>query len=296
MGTKKPLTKTTLRQALTGESQMQRSLTTLNVSHKTLTTLFLMIFLLPILSGCKQEQQAPAPVKDDRPVMRIAFVGNEYTANNNMIYMLQLMAQNDPSSHFQLQVDSVVAPDASLATLWRMEKKNIVLKPESWDYVILQPHSMWASTEGAVYISQKTIATWAHFVRNIQAQPVLLTIWPLASRNPNYGNIKYTSTLKSPINMFRLIRGYSKATSKKLDLLQVPVGDYWMQSMNVAPALNLYDSTESFPSLEGSYLTALIIYKTLVDNTLSDITYIPQGMDEATKDLLISIASTKIAN
>ncbi len=277
---------------------MRHNLTKSNVSCRTLAVLCLMAFLSPVLSGCKQEQQTPAApaIDDKRPVMRIGFVGNEYTQDNNMIYMVQLLAESDPSSNFQVKVDALSLVDASLAQLWKNINKDVLFKPDSWDYVVLQPHSMWASTEGHVYLSRKSITAWSRFVSRINAHPVLFMTWPLEKHNSTYGDIKYITTLKNYRNMHRLIRGHSKAISKKNGLLIAPIGDYWMQSMAIAPDLNLYNTTGSSPSIEGSYLTALIIYKTLVDGTLNDVTYIPQGMSEETKDLLISIASTKIVD
>jgi hypothetical protein len=255
-----------------------------------------MVSLSPLLSACKQEQQASAALatEDKRPIMRIAFVGNEYTQDNNMINIIQLLAQNDPTSHFQVQVNAITMLDASLATLWGNANKKEILKPESWDYIVLQPHSMWAATEGHVYLTQKSISVWSRFASNIQAQPVLFMTWPLERNNSTYTAIEHATTLKNYKHMHRLIHGYSKAISKKEAMLLVPIGDYWMQAMALAPSINLYNENGSSPSLEGSYLTALIIYKTLVNGSLDDITYFPEGMSEETKDLLISIASIKI--
>lgn len=54
-----------------------------------------------------------------------------------------------------------------------------------------------------------------------------------------------------------------------------------------------FASKDSLPSREGAFLSALVIYKTLVDKTLNDIEYTPNGMSRKTKDALIAIASAK---
>ena len=275
---------------------MHHCLTKSSISYKTLAVLLLIAFALPFLSACKQEQAAPPPpVKSDkRPVMRIAFVGDEFIKTSNLTHMVQLLAQNDPSSHFQVKTAAHTMVDASLAQLWKNENKRNVFTSESWDYVVLQPHSLWAATEGHVYLSQQSISAWSRYVNSIQAQPVLFMTWPLDKNNTTYGDIKYASTLKNYKNMHRLIHGYSKAITKKNGMMLTPVGDYWMHAMAIAPGIKLYSDNGYSPTIEGTYLTALIIYKTLVNGSLTNIVYMPQGITQDTKDLLIAIASTKI--
>ena len=273
---------------------MRHCFTKSNISYKTLAVLFFMAFALPFLSACKQEQQASQVKEDKRPVMRIAFVGDDFIRTSNLPYMIQLLAKDDPSSHFQLQVTSHTMVDASLAQLWKIDTKKTIFTPDSWDYVVLQPHSLWAATEGHVYLSQQSISVWARYVNSIQAQPVLFMTWPLDRNNTTYGDRKYASTLKNYKNMHRLIHGYSKAIAKKNDIMLTPIGDYWMHAMAIAPDIKLYSDNGYSPTIEGTYLTALIIYKTLVNGSLDKIVYMPQGMGQDTKDMLIAIASTKI--
>ena len=157
--------------------------------------------------------------------------------------------------------------------------------------------------------------------------------WPLEKGNLKYSDINQPN-LKNYKNMHRLNRGYSKAVAKKSDMLLLPIGDYWMYANNkginlystgdeYTPPVKDGDTLSSQlattfsgftkkkpkaqsekdqerltgnspPSIKGSYLNALIIYKMLVDNTLNDITYAPEGMTPETKAKLISIASSKI--
>ncbi len=267
---------------------------------KALAFLCLMTFPL-FISGCKEQKPQEPPAAQSQgnnkdPVMRIAFVGNEYTTENNMLNMVPLMAKSDPSTQFNVEVGVHAVANNSLAQLWSHPATKTLLTPNSWDYVIIQPNSMWASSEGHVYVTQKSISAWSRLINNIQAHPVLFMTWPLERSHPTYADLKHMSTLKNYKNMHRMIHGYSKALAKKEGMSLAPVGNYWMVAMEKNPDINLYAPDGSTPSLEGSYLTALVIYKTLVDNTLDDITYIPQGMSEETKDALIAIASTKIEN
>ena len=276
---------------------MRHYLTKSHNLHKMFAILCLMALPL-FINGCKEKQQPSEEQaqQDNRPLMRIAFVGNEYLTTNNMFYMVQLMAQSDPSSHFKVEVGIHFMPEGTLVHLLKNPSVKTFFPQNKWDYVILQPHHMWAASEGHVYITQKSISAWSRLLTDMGSQSILFMNWPLERRNSTYSDLKYMSTLKNYRNMHRMIRGYSKSISKKNGMLLVPVGDYWMHAMDTAPDINLYGANGSIPTMEGSYLTALIIYKTLVDNTLNDIVYSPPEMSEETKKALIAIASAKVKN
>lgn len=309
--------------------------------------LFLLLAAIIFVGGCQEDETskaaaqaaaAEAAAQSKKPVMRILFVGNDYTSSHNMPYILQSLAQNDPSAHFSVEVGVHALPDTSLAQLWKDPNRANVMAQSHWDYVILQPHHMWASSEGSVYLTQKSINAWKRLISEIDAMPVFFMTWPLEKNNLKYADINQPN-LKNYRNMHRLIRGYSKAIAKKSNMLLLPIGDYWMHANN--KGVNLYLSgnpdapqtksisegmadslTNSFnhaitphsnntsntlaakdfgkvegsalPSIEGSYLNALIIYKMLVDSSINDIEYIPAGITPETKTKLLSIASSKI--
>lgn len=302
--------------------------------------LFLLFAAIIFIGGCQKEETSQAPVQAPeptaqitKPVLRILFVGNDYTSSHNMPYILQALAQNDPSAHFSVEVDMLTIPSASLAQLWNDPNRAYIMAQNHWNYVILQPHHLWASSEGSVYLTQNAISAWERAISDIGAMPVFFMNWPLEKDNLKYSDMSQPN-LKNYKNMHRLIHGYSKAVAKKSDMLLLPIGDYWMYADN--KAINLYSRGEDFtpptqtdnslssqlattfssfskkkpkaqsvkdqerivgnspPSIKGSYLNALIIYKMLVDSTLNDIAYAPEGITPEIKAKLISIASSKI--
>ena len=253
--------------------------------------LILVFSSLALLTGCIEDKAPQA--QDTRPTMRILFVGNDYTLSNYMIYMVQAFAKNDPSSSFQLEVTAHAAPGVSLAQLWNNPATKDVLTNTTWDYVVLQPHNMWASSDGSVYLTRQAISVWSSQVKALGAQPVLFMTWPLEASHSSYTNPDLPK-LKNYKNMHRLIKGYSKALSNKYGMFTVPVGDYWMYAITGNSKLKFYAPDRSTPTLEGSYLTALVFYKMLIDSTLDDIAYLPEGMTPETQAELISIASTKL--
>ena len=89
--------------------------------------LFMLFAAIIFIGGCQKDETSQAPVpaqapeptaQSTKPVLRILFVGNDYISSNNMPYMLQALAQNDPSANFTVEVDMLAIPDTSLAQLW----------------------------------------------------------------------------------------------------------------------------------------------------------------------------------
>ena len=263
-------------------------------TQKTKANFLAFLFMLCsviTLSGC-QEEQAP-DITSGRPTMNILFVGNDFTYMHNMPYMVQLLAQTDPSAHFKIDLQMHVAQGASLSQLWNNPTTRDVLTSKPWDYIIVQPHHMWATTEGSVYLTRQSLSAWSSQIRNVKARPILFMTWPLEASHSAYSDPN-NAGLKNYKNMHRLIRGYSKAMAKEMDMLIVPVGDYWMAASMSAPQVTLYNPDRFSPTLAGAYLTALVIYKTLVNNSLDQVAYVPDGISPEHKAALIDMVSKKI--
>jgi len=141
-------------------------------NRATVLTLLFMLCSVLVISGCKEEKAPDMTV--GRPTMNILFVGNDLTYMHNMPYMVQLLAQTDPSAHFKIDLQMHVALGASLAQLWNNPTTRDVLTSKPWDYVIIQPHHMWAATEGSVYLTRQSLSAWSSQIKNIKASPSYL--------------------------------------------------------------------------------------------------------------------------
>ncbi len=263
-----------------------------NFEPKTLVTILLIIMMAPLLTACK-EKEKPKSMTEGRPVLNILFVGNEYTLSNYMPYMLQTFAESDPTAHFKVNIEVHAANRVSLSQLWNMPGIRDILTSKNWDYIVIQPTPMWVSSDGSVHITRKAISAWSSQIKSIGAQPVFFETWPLEMTHPDYANPKYTK-LKNYKVMFKRIKGYSKAMVERYGLILAPVGDYWMSAIHERTGIKLYAADRSSPTMNGSFLTALVLYKTLVDSSLEDIGYIAEGMTQEDKKKLIEIASKKL--
>ncbi|HND15772.1 MAG TPA: SGNH/GDSL hydrolase family protein [Saprospiraceae bacterium] len=55
--------------------------------------------------------------------------------------------------------------------------------------------------------------------------------------------------------------------------IMAPAGEAWRKSIGLDPKLELYSSDQSHPALEGSYLTACVIYEVLFGKSVIGNTY-----------------------
>ena len=254
--------------------------------YKTLA--FICLMILPVfISGCEDKQpkeETSTEQVEKKPVMRILFVGNQYSSSNNMPNILQALAQNDPSSHFDLEIGNLIEENASLAQLWKHNDRKKILTQKKWDYVILQPHPLWASSEGGVYFTHKSLSVWSKTIESIGAIPVFIMNWPLEKTDPIYGNPKYFG-LKNYQNMHRMLRGYSKALAKKNDMILMPIGDYWMYCMSKNNNISLYgESTENFEDTDNTEI------ENNIENTINK--FLPPLTDGTYPTLEESFAKT----
>lgn len=233
-----------------------------------------------------------APPNPERPIMRILFVGNSYTSFNNMPEILKNIALYDPSAQVKIHTEQYTINGARLSTLWNAPERQQYLKNKVWDFVILQPNSLWATTKSTADETDRSLQIWLQAASAAGAMPVFMMTWPR-----QYGSNWYVTHKKQiggPAEMYQNLHNRTQYLVKKYNLLEIPAGKYWAYAATHYKTINLYTEDGSHPSVQGSFLLALLIYKTLVDKTLKDIGYMPEGITEQQKTMLIDLATTSL--
>lgn len=188
--------------------------------------------------GCKQEIDKGS---------NILFIGNSYTYGNALPTMLQAFC--DHRKH-QVKIDSYTAGGASLANHWKNPQVQRKLDSKKWAVVILQDQSMTP-----ILIPQNTLQFGAQFCKKIKNQggePVLYLTWGRRSTNgtpiqEDEAGLKKTYTQ---------LAQHENATVS-------PVGIAWRNCLTKHPNIPLYAPDGKHPTVQGSYLTACVIYCTL---------------------------------
>ena len=224
----------------------------------------------------------------DADSLRVLFIGNSYTYTNDMPSMFAALARAAGRS---AQVDLSAQGGYLLIQHTNYAPTLAKISQGNWDYVILQEHSQVPTID---YYRRNDMWPAAlllgKMIRTNKARVGLFMTW-----GHKLGGLQCVSTYCSP--QFRdffqmqdtLASAYSSlgvADSAEV----VPVGRAWALAYARVPAVDLWETDNSHPTLLGSYLTACVFYARLykanpVGNPFTG------GLDAPTAMFLQQIAS-----
>jgi hypothetical protein len=222
---------------------------------------FLILVLFFTLSvGCKKDPVAVEEGKLPDADVRVLFIGNSLTYTNDLPAMVQTIAE---AAGRTMAFGMAAAPNVSLEDHWRAGVERTILSAEA-DVVVMQqgPSSLPQNQE---YLRVWT-ETLAPTIRTAGGVPALYMVWPEVTRTEAFGAV-YQSYL---------------GAATAVDGLFMPAGLAWVHAWNQVPDLQLYGSDGFHPSLLGSAVAALTIYRVLFYEDVSDL---PNRMVPATPGL-----------
>jgi len=183
-----------------------------------------------------------APPKYSK-TMRILFIGNSYTAANDLPRMLTgLMAVK----RIRLETRRVTPGGCTLEMHWKGDDARNAIAEGPWDYVVIQEQSQMPAMRPAVTL--KYAALLADMVRKVGAQPVFYLTWA-RKKKPRMQKLLTATYMKAGIA--------SKA-------LVAPVGIAWENALKENPNLPLHAADGSHPTTQGTYLAACTFFATIL--------------------------------
>jgi hypothetical protein len=234
-----------------------------------------LLLVLAVIAGClPQEAEA-----------RVLFIGNSYTFYNNLPHLVADLAE---SAGMRIEVESVTEGGAWLRDHLRKGTAGERISSGDFDYVVIQEQSAVPSDldlareemyPPAISFSSKATATGATLV--------LFETWGHLSGFPQIGHDTYNS-------MQNEINSTYQELSELLDRPLAPAGEAWQISLNSARGIRLHDADKSHPTLEGSYLAALVIAATITGESPEDMTA-DLGVPTAVANLLREYAAKAVA-
>lgn len=219
---------------------------------------------------------------------RVLFVGNSYTAANNLPQLFSdlssslgdsvITAINTPGG-YTLQMHS---GDASTLSL---------IQSQPWDYVVLQEQSQRPSfPQSQVAVEVYPYATQLDSLirlNNTCTETVFYMTW-----GRKYGDVS-NCAIWPPVCTFsgmqhQLRQSYLQMADDN-NALVAPCGMAWQQSWNADSSINLWVNDNSHPSVEGSYLNACVFYATVFRKSPVGATY-TAGLQPQTANHLQQVA------
>ncbi|HYD17723.1 MAG TPA: DUF4886 domain-containing protein [Patescibacteria group bacterium] len=228
---------------------------------------------------------APALAAQDISVL---LVGNSYTLRNNLPGMLEQVAAAAPGPKITARV--AAKNGANLSALWADKDIRAGIGEDRIDYVVLQEQSFWAMFPEQAETTAVAAGDWAKEAMRRDAKLVIFETW---ARQPNsfwYTDKRY-SFLKTPKNMREKIAAATAALAAQVNAPVAPVGAAFADALRDNPKFPLYEADSHHPSTAGSYLAALVLYKTLTGHSPEETGFVPQGLNAETAATLRHIAA-----
>ena len=203
--------------------------------------------------------------------MRILYIGNSFTARNNLPGLVASLAK--VRGH-QVEHRLISAGGASLRQHLNAGTALEAIADGGYDVVVLQEQSTLPVKNAARM--QDSVRDFDAAIKAAGAQTALYLTW--ARRN-------------APETQQALTTAYA-GIAAELGATLVPVGMVWERFLATHDQPRLHDADNSHPALPGSYLAACVFLITLLNEHPVDIDLPVKGLDAATAAQLREAAWT----
>lgn len=204
----------------------------------------------------------PAKASD---TTRVLFIGNSFTHGNMVPDIVRGIAQqgNIPMQYAMHAPGGATVGDLAQGTFAHMENPAVfdLIRQGGWNYVVLQDnqgrfiynYGVFNPSSRTIEGHKKIMDSTHHY--NPCATMVWFSGWAFKNGAPPYGN--------TGIELIDRIDANYKFMNDSLDQLIAPIGSAWRRSVTAHPEVNLWDTDDAHASLNGSYLTAAVLFSTM---------------------------------
>ena len=204
---------------------------------------------------------------DRRPVQRLLFLGHSYTYYNDMPAMVAKMADS-ADSPIRYDITMSAFPNATLEDHWNNRKTRQLLSQGGWYRVIAQPEGGLShrDADSPMFINGGRL-----LIGTAEQPPAIIISWQAteAFSQKHYSMSRAAAAAVEQNNL----RGLAIATGADV----IDIARVWDRVAAADLPFSLYKDG-NHPSLEGSYLAALVVYAGLAHADVTAVTYVPWGM------------------
>ena len=248
--------------------------------------LVLMILVLTFISGGCGLDQKEQIVDGNEPFgeLRVLFIGNSYTFANELPDIFVKIANE---SGYRAEVTMLAKGGWTLSKHAQSNRTIKTIRDQTWDYVILQEQSVIpAKIEEREQSMLPAIRTLDAEIRNNGAKTILFMTWGRREGLPQEGFADFYEMQAA------IAEGY-REISNELNVALAPVGDAWKIGVDEGTQLELWAEDGSHPSIEGSYLSAWLIYAIIFDVSPKGVAHLV-GLKEDSAHLLQTYADRAV--
>jgi hypothetical protein len=206
--------------------------------------------------------------------MKILFIGNSFTARNNVPGLVAQMAEARGRG---LQHQLLQAGGASLRMHWNKGDAQRAIEQTRYDYVVLQEQSTLPQKNPQRF--HENVRLFDQAIRDSGAKTVLYLTW--ARQNAPETQDAITDTYLS--------------IGEELGATVIPAGIAWQNFLRQHKSPVLHDKDQSHPTLAGSYLAACVFFAMLFGESPVGIASDLKGLTQAEAELLQKTAWATVA-
>ncbi|NGF76349.1 PKD domain-containing protein [Fluviicola sp. SGL-29] len=202
----------------------------------------------------------------------VLFIGNSYTAYNNLP---QLTANVALSAGDTLTFDSNTPGGQTFQGHSTNSQTLAKIQAGGWDFVVLQEQSQLPSfpiqqVQNQVFPFARKLDSLIHAATPC-AQTLFYMTW--GRKNGDANNCQFLPDLCTYEGMDNLLRERYMMMTNDNNAQVSPVGAVWRYLREHHPGIELYQSDESHPTLEGSYVAACAFYTAIFRKNPELITF-----------------------
>jgi hypothetical protein len=235
------------------------------------------IYSSPLYRMARHGWREAADLLDNRPVRTVLIVGNSRVYYNDMPFMIRNIA-DAAGEPIRWDVTALAKPGATFETHWADPDVHALLA-RRWDLVILQAESA-AQYEPARNESFRRFGRRLVLESRKNGSPVALVVgWV-------YGEKLFEGYPGARDRMQSEMQEQHRRFAEDNGVDLINVGRAWRGIESQLPALAL-TIDGNHPSLAGSYIEALAIYRYLSDRPLLAATYRPERMSATDAGVIV---------
>jgi len=221
------------------------------------------------------------------PCTRVLFIGNSYTSVNDLPATFTALAQ---SGGHNVQARAADEGGWTLADHVNASETSNLLSLGKWDYVVLQEQSQIPSVEqDRTQLMYPAARTLVQQVRAIDAQPIFYLTWAHRDGWPEAGLTTYEA-MQAQIDA-----GYLEI-ARELNVPVAPAGAAWQAAIQQYPRLSLWQSDNSHPTGQGTYLAACVFYAAIFRQSPVGLSYTAGLSADVAHELQSVAADTVLDN
>ena len=219
--------------------------------------------------------------------IRVLFIGNSLTFFNDLPELFAGLAQ---SGGYEVEVEMMAHGGWTLADHAQSSATMKMIKGGSWDTVVLQEQSrLPAIPDQRDEQMVPAVRLLDERIKESGAETILFMTWGSRDGLPEAGYDDYAE-MQSQIEAGTLEIG------RELEMIIAPVGIAWQIAIERNPNLNLWQLDGIHPTREGTYLSALVFYALIFQQSPAGLIFYADLPEETAGFLQAVAAETVLEN